>query len=353
MQTVSRFEANLLSLLHFFLRHVPAERAASLLEYRSERPTSLSEPALALVKDALRKGPPLLLARDGGWRRERHLRGDRVVEGRLWERTAPEELGLAYSRNTLAFLVWITAARPADKDFAWRPESEDLTLGDLLLFFYAHEGLRSADEKLGAAVLRRQTPFAEHGLCWLAYPEDYAGAPEEQRPDFGPWVEGRGACILEALQPLLLARWIAVESRKERIADARQMRELGQSQERVLTAFLDAVEKAGRLDLARFLLQAAAVLVGPHAHFGMWTGRLRTTGLRIADRADSYQAAVVFLRQLERLHGWERRARGIGYFDEGYAASQLWKADWERYDGETMAGRAAAIVAQLDPMQQT
>jgi hypothetical protein len=159
--------------------------------------------------------------------------------------------------------------------------------------------------------------------------------------------------VLEALQHDLADRWIHVESSKERIADPHGMRALGQAQDRALTAFLDAVEQAGRLDLARFLLRAAAFLLGPHAHASMWTGALQTAGLRLADRAATYQAATTFLRHLERLQTWERRARTVGYFDEGYHAAQLWKADWEQYDGDTLHARAQAIIHQLDPMRQT
>ncbi len=193
----------------------------------------------------------------------------------------------------------------------------------------------------------------EHGLCWLAYPEDYMTAPIGARPNFEPWTNGVGAFMLEALQPELVRRWIEVESGKERIVESQAMRVLGLSQERVLTAFLDAVEQAGRMDLARFLLQAAVVLVGPHAHAGMWTGRLQMAGERVADRAATYQAATIFLRTLERLQTWERRARSVGYFDEGYAASQLWKADWEQVQGDVLTARAQAIVQQLDPMRQS
>jgi len=158
--------------------------------------------------------------------------------------------------------------------------------------------------------------------------------------------------MLEALQPELARRWIEVESNKERIGDPQTMRVLGLAQQRVLTAFLDGIEQAGRMDLARFLLQAASVLLGPHAHAGMWTARLNMTGQRVADRAATYQAAAFFLRTLDRLQTWERRARGVGYFDEGYAVGQLWKADWELVQGEVLTERARAIVRQLDPMRQ-
>jgi len=351
MRSVSRFEANLLRLLWYFLRREPPERALPLLEDRCAAPPCLNRNAVELVKDALTKGCVFLLAQRGGWRRERFLRGPHVVEGRLWERTPPAELGLKFSAHTLEFLMWITANRPGDQDRPWRPREEDLTSGDRLLLYFAHEGLRHA-EGLGPHALRTERPFVEHGLCWLAYPEDYTAAPVGARPNFAPWTNGVGAAMLEALQPELTRRWIEVEGSKERLAEPQAMRILGQSQQRVLTSFLDAVEQAGRMDLARFLLHAASVLLGPHAHAGMWTARLSLTGLRVADRAATYQAATAFLRMLDRLQTWERRARGIGYFDEGYTASQLWKADWEAVQGDQLVDRARAIVGQLDPMRQ-
>jgi hypothetical protein len=352
MQTVSRFEANLLRLLYYFLGREPPERALPLIEQRLSPPPCLGRGAVDLVRDALAKGCTFLLAQRGGWRRERHLRGERIAEGRLWERTPPAELGLTFSEHALDFLVWITGARPGDKEPAWRPPADGLTAGDLLLLFFAHEGLRNTADSLGAPSLRARPPFAEHGLCWLAYPEDFTITPEEFTPNFAPWTNGVGACMLEALQPVLAARWVAVEGSKERIADPRTMRALGRSQDRVLAAFLDAIEQAGRLDLARFLLAAAATLLGPHAHAGMWTGRLHLAGLRVADRVDTYQAAAGFLRYVDRLQAWERRARGVGYFDEGYQASQLWKADWEHFEGDALQGRAQSIVRQMDPMRQ-
>jgi hypothetical protein len=352
MQTVSRFEANLLRLLYFFLRREPLERAAPLLAQRLRPPPCLSRGAVNLVCDALRKGCTFLLAHRGGWRIERHLRGEQIAEGRLWQRTPPAELALRFSEHTLSFLVWITAARPGDEEPAWQPPADELTLGDLLFLFFAHEGLRQAPDGQEASSLRTRPPFATHALCRLAYPEDFTEVPKKDAPDFSLWTKGVGACILEAMQPFLAARWMLVEGSKERLADPQEMRTLGQSQERVLTAFLDAVEQAGRKDLARFLLAAAANLLGPHAHAGTWTGRLQLAGLRVADRVGTCHAAASFLRHLERLRTWEQQARGVGYFDEGYQASQLWKSDWEHFAGDELYTRAQAILRQMDPMRQ-
>jgi hypothetical protein len=352
MQNVSRFEASLLRLLYYFLRREPVERALPLVEARCDQPPCLSEGVVRLVKEALAKGCTFLLAQRGGWRDERHLRNEKPVGGRLWQRTPPEKLGLHFSKRSMEFLLWITSVRPSDKQPSWQPDYKKLTHGDLLLLFFAHEGLRDTVEGLGAPTLRKRAPYMYHGLCWLAYPEDFTQVPEDVVPDFTPWIDGVGGCILEALQPDLLARWIHVESGKERIEQPAVMRALGVSQDRVLTAFLNAIEKVGRRDLARFLLRAAMQLLGSHAHPGMWTGALQMGGQRLADRAATYQAATALLRHLDRLAGWARWARSCGYFDEGYDAAQLWLADWEQVDGDTLVGRAQTIIRNLDPMKQ-
>jgi hypothetical protein len=349
MQTVSRFESNLLRLLHYFLGREPAERALPLLEDRRPGPPCLSRAAVRLVQDALGKGCVHQLARRGGWRQDRFLRGDRVAEGRLWERSPPAELGLTFSQNAMAFLVWITAHQPGDDGL---PPGE-WTVGDLLMLHFVHEGLRDSAPSLGAPDLRLRPPFVSHGLCRLAFPEDFGNAPAEASPDFDPWIASAGACVLEALQPFLAERWFQTEAGKGTITDGRKMRELGAAQERVLTPFLNAVERAGRLDLAGFLLAAAARLLGPGADASLWIGALEISGVRLADRTAAYDAALAFVRQVERLQTWDRRARTVGYLDEGYAAAQLWKADWERFEGDALADRARSIIRNLDPLRRT
>jgi hypothetical protein len=78
---------------------------------------------------------------------------------------------------------------------------------------------------------------------------------------------------------------------------------------------------------------------------------LKTAPQRLADRAATYQAALAFPRGLERLQAWQRRARTVGYFDEGYVVAQLWKADWEHFQGDALCERARALAGQLDPMK--
>ena len=352
MKVVSRFEARLLGILHFLLQRMPAAKAFPLLSGSERPPSALSDPAINLIKEALAKGTTWLLARMGGWRRERHLRGDRVVDGRLWERTPPAELGLTFTSEVLTFLTWLTAVDPKKlRDVPWKPQVQALTVGDLVFFFFAYAALREVTAHANFN-LAAHPVFFRHGMCRLAFPADFATLQEEVRPDFALWSQGAGAWVLEVLQSFLAGKWLQLEHGKERIADFRVMRALGRSQELVLQAHGQAVETAGRLDLARFLLRTAAGLLSRPAAARDWIGGLLpVAGQRLADRAATSQAALVFLRQLERLSGWQRRARTTGYLDEGYAASQLWLADWEACQGDLLCAHAQAILRQVDPLK--
>jgi hypothetical protein len=71
---------------------------------------------------------------------------------------------------------------------------------------------------------------------------------------------------------------------------------------------------------------------------------------RLADRQAIHQEALAFVRQMERFQAWQQQALAVGYFDEGYHASQLWKADWERAGGEQLCQQALAIVREAVPL---
>jgi len=51
------------------------------------------------------------------------------------------------------------------------------------------------------------------------------------------------------------------------------------------------------------------------------------------------------------LEGWQQQAVNIGYFDEGYQASQMWKTDWEAANGNRVAARARTTVEMLEPLR--
>jgi hypothetical protein len=347
-RAVSRFEANLLEILQFFLRRQRAERVARRILEPCERPRCLSRTAVELVQDTLAKGCTALLARTGGWRKERHLRNGRVMEGRLWQRTDPEDLGLAFSRHTLDFLIWVTAEKLGDGKLRWwTATGKKLTTGDQLLLYYAYGCLRDPNliRDLGTKSL-----FAGNALCRLAYPEDFAQAPADVTFSFEPWTTGVGACILEALQPELADRWLEVERGKANVISWRQMQAHGRSQRQVLEAFFDALEATGRRDLARFVLMVLAELLPEDATAERWLRCVTDRGPTIAERTQTGREALVLLRQLGRLRRWALEARGVAFFEENYVASQLYKSDWEHWQGETLHARAEAILRQVEPL---
>lgn len=344
MKAVSRFEANLLSVLRFFLRKAPAAQALPLIAKPFDAPPCLSRDAVNLVQDTLAKGIMLLLAQAHGWRRERYLRDGRPVRGRLWERTSPEALGLAFSRHSLRFLIWVTASEMPTKPKT-QPRAEDLQIGDWVFFYYVFSALRSVPLGDGLAKL---TPFVRNPLCRLAFPGDFSEAPADTIPDFAPWTSGAAVGILEALQGELHDAWLQLERNKPRQLAWRVLRSTGQAQEAVLDAYLTAIDRAGRRDLARFVLHVAAELLGRDENPFLWMEELDLRRERLADRVETYRAILTLPCQLERLRGWTEQARTVGYFDEGYAAAQFWKAEWEFHgDAEPWKRTGDPVVTAL------
>jgi hypothetical protein len=346
-RTVSRFEAHLLRLLRSFLRPgetLPAAPAAA--GGRLALPPGLSPECLHLVRDTLRKGIVVCLARAGGWRRERHLRDGRPVEGRLWDRSPAVDLGLSFSKHTISFLMWLTAGRP-EKPNDWDAPVAELTTGDLLLLFLAYEALR---EREAGAALRVKPQFARHGLVRLFFPEDFASNAAPL--DYAPWAEGSGSAIIEALQPRLRERWLEQERAKGVMVQWDALRGVGQSQEHTLAAFLDACEKAKRPDLARFALQAMNELLSRDLTPAFWTGGLLTENAptRLAERLATQRQALAVVAKLERLAGWTQGFAGTQFFDEDYATAQLWLLNWEQNRGDELTAIAQNLLRQLEPL---
>ena len=346
MRSVSRFEANLLTIVEGLLGRVPLAQALPLVLRPHPRPKCLSRGAVELVQGYLSKGVVSLLARSG-WQQERYLRSGEISEGRLWERTPPDQLALRYSANSLDFLIWLTAMDPIASKNGWQQRpGVSLTLGDRLVLLLAYQAIRST---VSGGVCFRGEPWKSDGMCNLLFFEDFV-ASEQMDLNFKPWLTAAGAAILEAWQAKLALRWMEMEREKAREPDAAKVRQIGQSQTRVLSAFFDFAEKVNRRDLSRFLLVSTAQLLRVAPTATQWTGSIKTLGLRLADRTETYRASLALLWQLERLETWNKQARAVGYFDEGYVASQLWKTDWEAYNGDAICEQARTIIRQAEPM---
>jgi hypothetical protein len=350
-KSVSRFEANLLRILRFFLKQVPPEQALRLVNDRFDRPKCLSADAVHLVKDSLSKGCVLHLVRAGGWKRDRFLRAGEPKFGRLWERSPVETLKLAFSKHALGFLMWVTANRPKEDRPVWTVDDQNQTVADRLVFFLAYEALR-ADADVASA-LRTSSAFAGNALVWLTHPNDFAGEPDTAVPSFDVWLTEPGSLVLEALQPVLEHRWLEIERTKGQVGNWADLNQQGQVQGRVIEAFTEAVNRAGRRDLVRFLLATMSrLLAAPDMAPTFWTGGLQGTGpARLADRLETQRNALSLLRNAERFRQWEREARRSGYLDEDYAASKFWLGEWERFDMPAVADRAQRVLQQVEPLR--
>ncbi|HET6576089.1 MAG TPA: hypothetical protein VFG68_20980 [Fimbriiglobus sp.] len=347
---VSRFEYNLLRILRFLLGHTPAEQAAPLVYAKfSPPPPCLSRTCVRLVQDMLGKGLVIHLVRAGGWRRERFLKGNQPVEGRVWERVPLDVRRLEFGEDTLGFLYWLAAEKPTETRNDWDAPPEGLSAADELFLAVALDALRVLPDVFPS--LTAKAAFRQNPLCWLISPGDFA-ADEPAPPAFDPWLTGTRAAILECLQPMLTQRWVRSERGKGQVGDWRRMRQQGRAESAALAAFLAAAEKAARPDLARFVLRSASAVFTSEQAPAFWTGGLQGTGPpRLADRLETQRAALALPRQLETLQRWERRARSVGYFDDDYQASQLWKADWEAASGDVIAARAHRVLEQLEPLR--
>ncbi len=350
---VSRFEYTLLRLLRFVLGAMPAEQATQLVNGEfTPAPPCLTRTCVRLAEDTLAKGVVLYLVRAGGWRQDRFLKNGEPVEGRAWERVDLPARALEFSEHPLGFLMWLTAEKPLANKKAWDCPPSELTPADQLFFALALDALRNV-EGVGP-VLAKRDAFARNPFCWLFAPGDFAEQDEPRVPDFAPCFTGVRAVMLECLQHRFGERWAWSERGKGQIADWKRMRGLGRAERAALDGYLAAAESAGRPDLARFVLHAAHAVLGTPGDItpAYWTGGLQgATPPRLADRLDTQRLALAVPAQMTTLARWERAARSVGYFDDGYAASQLWKSDWDRAGGDRLAQRAAGLIAALDPLK--
>ncbi len=349
--TVNRFEFNLLRLLRGLLDGGPVEPLAALVYADPGAPPCLSLAGVRLAEDTLAKGVVGRLVRSGGWRVERFLRPTGPATGRAWERLPLTERSLAFGRHSLRFLIWLTGHKPTGPaNDGWDAPPHELTAGDEVFLALAFDALKPLADV--TPTLSGKSAFRGNRLAWLLGPGEFVANSAVTPPAFDGWMSVPRAAVLECLQPLLAERWIASERAKSQVADWGRLRRQGEAEAATLNGFLATCEAAGRPDLARFVLGAArTVLPAGELSAERWAAGLQGAGPpRLADRLATRRAALALPAQMATLQRWDRAARSVGYFDEGYESSQVWKADWEAADGDALASRAAGLLAQVEPL---
>jgi hypothetical protein len=346
-RTVSLFESSLIRITRALVGRLSLAEALPLLVRRVPAPKCLSRDCVALVENTLAVGMTERLARLG-WQPQRTQRGYAIVAGRLWERCPREVRTLAFSGQTLQWLIWLTSDNFADPQASPKLKPARFTLGDRVLRLQA---MLVLNHTLGVGTLLTQPGFRDHALIALLFPETRAEQRITGEIDFMPWVRDEGAWLTETIAPLLADRWVQIERAKRQSADPAFVRLLSTTQQQVLDAFLDEVTRTGRWDLARWLITAAAGVLREVPAHERYFARFQTDGMRMAERSMLYEQGLALFRGLERLQQHHRQARSIGFYDEAYQASQLWKSDWERLHGDAICNQAGELIRQNVPLR--
>lgn len=311
-----------------------------LLAGSRSMPGTIGETCAELVGDALDQVWPCLWRRDAA-RPGASIKAGKVVRGRGWERNqiAP----LEYSKFTIALLRWLVEmplATPGAVDkLAVKPE----TIGDQIVSYLA---LDVAAETPAQLTIARSSQVSRAPLAWLGFAHVIPGDPPAS---FDSLVTGPGAIAVEALQRDLAHRWRAVELTKRTMTDPDQLIAIGAAQDATLTRFMDACSRAGRRDLAGFVIDAMIPLLGREvAPFPNDLDRTKPLSARMAAR----NAAGALLRALSKWCDWDQQHRGVRFLDDDYEASQLLLARFEKalqHGADVLTSTWLAELASLSP----
>lgn len=338
---VNRAEYNLLQISAAILEDSPlSPNIQALIVNKGEPLDCLSPVAVRLLQDQISKGVVRFFARRG-WRKEPFLRDEEIARGSVWQRTPPNQLGLAFGEGSIRFLLDLSA-KNLTGIVGWR-RIPPLTLGDRVFILLCVRAINSSIKGMKPWTAKA---VVNDGLFALLYPDRIADSAEPQ-PNFEPWVEGAGGALLECLQDDLAERWIELEQSKEAMVLKDQMLQLGTAQRTAADALLDLADRKQRWDLCRFLLQTIDRVVARSSSTRQWIGRLNMGSVRLSDRSDTYAAATCLLHLFRQLEKWNATSQGIGYFDENYQQAQLWKSYWEQYGSADKFIRSQEILRDL------
>jgi hypothetical protein len=342
---VSRFEQRLIQITRSLLGFGSTDSLGTWLAQKHVAPPCLSPVTVQLVQETLSKGIVRRLAELGS-RSERFVSGGQVVAGTLWERVPMERRALHFSRNVLAWLRWAVEHNVIDPPSMPDVEEPSLTLADRLFFAFAAQSLA----KLGVGLVQnvmRNPVFCRNGLVWLEHHQLLTRCRVLGKPDFRRWFSPKNQWALEAWQTPLSEAWIDSTFACSNETDIGDLRRVGEAIERLAEDFSEAATAAERRDLGRFWLVAAwSVASRGGFESDRWFAKMSLAALAMHQRQTLYWAGLAIPRIVsERLTAWNRDARNIGYLDDGYVASQLFKSDWERLAGDS-------VVRQLGPLFQ-
>ena len=315
----------------------------SLLASSRTMPPKIGTTCAELVVDALAQIWPTLWGRDHA-RPGASIRDGKVVRGRGWERNqlAP----LDYSAFTLALLRWLVEMPLATAGVVDKLAIKPTTIGDQVVAYLA---LEVAAETPAQLTIARASKATLAPLAWLGFAHVLPTAPPEDDKAWDALCTGSGAAVVEALQIDLGKRWRTVELTKRAITDPETLIALGAAQDATLSRFMAACTRAGRRDLAGFVLDAMVPLLGRDvAPFPNDLDRTKPLGVRMAAR----KGAGALLRAMQTWCDWDKAHRGVRFLDDDYEASQLLLTRFEkagRHGADFLVANWLLELASLSP----
>jgi hypothetical protein len=309
--------------------------------------------AMRVLESTLSKGVVKMLARLGGARpRVRPDLGSSKLARVFDVRPAPK---IAFGTYTFELVRWLTNAPLGARDNAPRFDAAPRTLGDEICAYLALglvEGQRL--ERVVAASPGLHTP-----LTWLAFARSLArhGNETATAPNLDSLVASEDArIVVECLAGDLARRWTASAVwDQEDVLQAEHAVRIGLLERAVLDGFLDAVERAGRWDLATFMIEAAARVLPsgakPRDIAARAAPRVRAEG-PLRARTEARQRAGALFHALGRL-GKKRDELALVFFiDDGYDVAQATLSSWEMLDREgfTRAENVLSTLASLEDL---
>ena len=312
LPAVAASEAELIQTARMLLAPQSYDVWATLCRSR-KLPAHWGETCEALLEDTLRQLWPTLLRR-GGTAPDRDGR-------RVWQRHPVTPF--THTVASGSFLRWLTstpfAAPPAAiETFA----AHKLSLGDQVLIYLALDVTAGTPAQ---ATLARQPGVRDAPLAWLGFAHLFDLAPAPTM--FDALVTGDGVVVLETLARELATRWREVDIKKRIATSPDGLVKLGAAQDGTLTAFMAACDRAGRRDLASWIIDAAAPLLERQiAPMPPTLDPTAPLSLRMAARV----AAGSLLRAVVRWGEWDQQHRGVRFIDDDYARAQRLLERFER-----------------------
>ena len=286
------------------------------------------------------------LVEGGGWRERVLLRGSRRVRARAWDAEAGRGFGLRFTEASRT--LWLEGAeqlpamvgqsrtdgiRRARKALQRMVPDQRTEVGDWVFFYLAYRSLgafRLGDEDLAALRerLASQSPVALLLIGWSGRSRG------ELREILARLTHPETVRVLECIEDRLAGAWsqVARSLWSERAVATLAVRiERWAGFGRVLDAYLDAIDDAERLDLARPVMKFAAELMA--GVFAVSAETLRaelsqSPGVASLQQRDALLAAVGSVAAVgARVFALRERMAAERYGDARYAESQVFLGD--------------------------